>query len=263
VNAVVDSHKTRLFALAFAWVTLLASPALGQDKNLRAEGFTEGKHKNCIGCHQSDPVKEMFRTRHADSKHPDTPASKEECEACHGPSEAHSNFPLQIRNFRFGDDSPNSKKEQNQACLRCHESIASEVKAGAMHKESELSCASCHTMHTQNDPLLDHSQTALICVNCHTEKQPQQQVKGLHLIENGRVTCLDCHNPHAKLNDATCTHCHEQDTKTLSTQSPKAQEFHRTTRDKNLSCLKCHSGVAHGVPDWVDAIHNQQQEDDQ
>ncbi len=250
------------FGLCLAITLLASSQAFAKAKDLKIEGYTEGKYEKCAGCHQSDPVKEFFRTRHADAENPDTPESLEECESCHGPSAAHANFPLQIRTFEFGPNSPNTKVEQNQACLRCHTEIDTKDQVRAMHKKDELTCASCHTIHRENDPLLDHTKSALICIDCHDDKRPQQHITGLHLIEVGRVTCVDCHSPHAKTQIASCTHCHKQDEKTFAQESPKAQRFHRKAVKNNLLCIECHSGVSHGVPSWVDDLQKQQQETD-
>lgn len=236
--------------------------AAAESQDLASEGFTDEKHKTCISCHQSDPVKQMFLTKHANADNPDTPASKEQCESCHGPSAAHANFPLQIKNFRFGVNSANSNEEQNKACLTCHADERREEWHGGMHEKGELSCASCHTIHKVNDPLLDHTQSALICIDCHNDKKATQHIKGLHIIETGKVACTDCHNPHAKLDGNLCVTCHKQDADTLGKQSQKAQGFHETMNKNELSCLKCHSGVAHGVPSWVEDIKKQQQNTD-
>ncbi len=243
----------------FVILIFSSSYAAAEKRNLQLDGFTEGKHKTCISCHRSDPVKQLFLTKHADADHPDTPAAKEECESCHGPSAAHANFPLQIKNFRFGDNSPNSKQEQNQVCLTCHEGEKRKEWHGGMHEKNELTCTNCHTIHKEHDPLLDHTQTARICTNCHKDIRAVQHIKGLHIIETGRVACTDCHNPHAKLDTKLCVNCHKQDAETLARQSLKAQSFHDTMVKNNLSCLKCHRGVAHGVPSWVDDIQKQQQ----
>ena len=249
------------FLIILGSYMLLNTVSAAGKSDLPMEGYTEGKHKTCISCHQSDPVKKMFLTKHADIDNPDTPAAKEQCESCHGPSAAHANFPLQVKNFRFGDNSPNSKQEQNQMCLTCHQDEQRKDWQGGMHEQGELSCANCHTMHRERDPLLDHTKSALICVNCHEDKRAQQHIKGLHVIEDGKVSCTDCHNPHAKLDAQLCIDCHHQDKETLAKQSSKAQSFHATMIEKNLSCLKCHSGVAHGVPSWVEEINQQQKSD--
>lgn len=243
-------------------IAFFSLTALAQARDLKIEGYTEGKYEKCAGCHQTDKVNEIFRTRHADADHPDTPESREECESCHGPSAAHSNFPLKIQTFNFGENSKNSKEEQNLACLRCHEDMGNKDQPFPMHEEDELTCVSCHTIHKENDPLLDHTTTSLICIGCHDDKRPKQHIKGLHLIEVGKVTCVDCHDPHVKRQTASCTNCHKQDEETFAQESPKAQRFHRKAVKKNLSCLKCHNGVSHGVPSWVEDLEKQQQEMD-
>ena len=251
----------RILSLGFFLLlnmVLLNTVALAGDSELSMQGFTEGQHKTCIECHQSDPVKQIFLTKHADASNPDTPAAKEQCESCHGPSAAHANFPLQVKNFRFGDSSDNSKQEQNKVCLECHQDEARKDWHGGVHDKGELSCANCHTLHREMDPLMDDTRSGIACIGCHKDKRAQQHIKGLHLIENGKVGCSDCHNPHAKLDTKLCVNCHEQDQQTLATQSQKAQSFHATMIEKKMPCLECHRGVAHGVPSWVEDLKKQQ-----
>jgi predicted CXXCH cytochrome family protein len=239
----------RKVVLAFSLI--LFFPLASADKKLPMEGYTKGKHKTCVSCHRSDPVKAMFLTKHADASREGTPAAQKECESCHGPSQAHANFPLQVKNFRFGNQSPNSKKEQNAMCLECHDDEKRKEWQGGMHENAELSCTNCHTIHKESDPLLDHTKSAMVCVTCHKDKKTAQHIKGLHLIESGKVSCTDCHNPHAKLDAQLCVNCHVFDEKHLAKQSEKAQEFHAAVNKNNLSCMQCHKGVAHGLPSWV------------
>ncbi len=246
------------FLLTLGCITLTTTLAQAQNSELALEGYTEGQFKTCISCHRSDPVKQIFLTKHADSSNPNTPAAKEQCESCHGPSAAHANFPLQVKNFRFDDNSSDSKQAQNQTCLQCHDDERRRDWHGGVHDEGELSCADCHTIHAESDPLLDNLKSAFTCIGCHEDKDVQQHITGLHLIDIGTVSCTDCHNPHAKLDTALCVDCHAQDQQTLAAQSSKAQSFHATMIEKNMSCLACHSGVAHGVSSWVEEIQRQQ-----
>ena len=88
----------------------------------------------------------------------------------------------------------------------------------------------------------------------------KHHIVGLHIIESGTVSCTSCHDPHAKRGTMLCANCHEQDAATFAAQSAKAQEFHATMQANNLSCVKCHRGVAHGVPKWVEEMSKQQQQ---
>jgi len=250
----------QIVCLAWAVNSLIATSVFAEESDLPIEGYTKEKYKACVSCHQSDPVKEVFLTEHADASNPDTPAAKEQCEACHGPSAAHANFPLQVKNFRFGGNSPNNRIEQNDVCLNCHGGEQSGAWHGGMHDKGELSCADCHTIHEHHDPLLDQTKTAAVCISCHKEKKSAQHIKGMHIIESGKTSCTDCHNPHASLDAKLCVSCHEQDEATIAKQSEKAQEFHATVIEEDLSCLECHRGVAHGVPSWVEDIRKQQNE---
>lgn len=237
----------------------LAGGAAAQKAQLPLEGYTQTKHKKCISCHRSDPVKEIFKTLHADAKNPDTPAANEQCESCHGPGAAHVGFPLQVQVFNFGENSPRSTAEQSGMCLKCHQDGKQSEWKDGMHDQPTISCVTCHSVHKSEDPILNQALAADRCVECHKEMNAQQHVVGLHVIENGKVSCTDCHNPHAKLDTSLCVNCHDQDEATLAKQSAKAQEFHAAMRENNLSCLKCHRGTAHGVPAWVKELAEKQQ----
>ena len=67
---------------------------------------------------------------------------------------------------------------------------------------------------------------------------------------------------HADLDAMHCLNCHQQNAETFALQSSKARGFHQTTIRNNLSCLRCHRGVAHGVPGWVEAIRKGQHQAD-
>jgi predicted CXXCH cytochrome family protein len=235
--------------LLSVWICTL--PALAQTSLLDLSAYSEEKHKTCIACHLSDDIRKIARTKHADRSNPDSPAAREECESCHLPSAAHSSFPMQIKSFNFGSNSHSSNKIQNEVCLDCHIEGRDPRWYGSMHAQSELGCADCHTIHKKNDPLLDHTLSPKICISCHEQIQESQQVAGLHIIETGKVACVDCHNPHTNLNATGCGNCHPLDPKTLATQTPKAQGFHTTAVKNNLSCLRCHQHFAHDLPGSV------------
>ena len=44
---------------------------------------------------------ELVKTPHANFEDPRSPASREQCESCHGPSGTHVDFPMQVGNIRF------------------------------------------------------------------------------------------------------------------------------------------------------------------
>ena len=258
----MNNPQSKLFLLFCCGSLLLAGFLQANETELPMEGFTEGGYESCVKCHQSDQVKAMFNTKHANLDDPETPFAKEQCESCHGPSAAHASFPMQVKNFRFGDESGNSMEEQNQACLKCHQDERRDQWGEGEHHKEQVSCVSCHTIHDEHDVLLDHTQTAMTCLECHDTRVAEQHTEGLHLIQSDEVTCTDCHNPHAKLSGDLCITCHEQDKETLASQSAKAQEFHQASIDEELSCLECHRGVAHGVPDWVRELQDQQKSGD-
>jgi nitrate/TMAO reductase-like tetraheme cytochrome c subunit len=117
----------------------------------------------------------------------------------------------------------------------------------------------CHGVHAEFDPVMSLATRSSVCFDCHEDINKSEQVdQALHIIESDKVSCSSCHDPHAGPETLLCLDCHLQDAETLASQSRKARDFHKTAIKNNLSCLRCHSGVAHGVPDWVAAIREQQ-----
>ena len=238
------------------FVLFCSSQLQADDEGGRA-GALGGEGRVCTVCHQSDPVKQVFLTKHVSEHGSGTLAVNEQCETCHGPSASHSKSPVHVKSFRFGVNSDNNAADQNAVCLGCHKNEPLDNWHGSLHKQGELSCSNCHTIHREEDPVFDDVKATSACLNCHKDKSMSQHVKGLHVIESGKVGCIDCHNPHAKLDTSLCVSCHRQDQRTLARQSDKAQSFHTTAAENNLSCLKCHNGVAHGVPAWVEDMKQQ------
>lgn len=49
-----------------------------------------------------------------------------------------------------------------------------------------------------------------------------------------------------------CRSCHDTESWVLSEQSEKAQEFHGTSMTRGKTCIDCHKGVAHVLPEGIE-----------
>jgi predicted CXXCH cytochrome family protein len=250
----------------------LAEPALaeGSKKSALAAEYSSGAEL-CMGCHTRLKGK---RTAHYDSlarmdssTGPGIPMTdgNHYCETCHGPAAAHTK--RQVAGGRvpppmdFSHEKP--AQEKNTVCLDCHNDQSRSHWMGSLHDIKGTACVDCHAVHAEHDQVLSIETQSDVCYGCHEDKQRAEQADvTLHFIENDQASCSACHDTHADLDAMQCLSCHLQNAETLEQQSSKAQEFHWTTIENNLSCLRCHSGVAHGVPGWVEEIRIRQQQSD-
>ncbi|RLA31132.1 MAG: hypothetical protein DRR11_11615 [Gammaproteobacteria bacterium] len=92
------------------------------------------------------------------------------------------------------------KQAQTINCAACHEG----VNAGngtiawhdSVHANNDLSCASCHQVHVDHNPLVDRTAQTQLCFSCHEdreEKHPRFENKAIRFEE---LNCSDCHDVH-------------------------------------------------------------------
>jgi nitrate/TMAO reductase-like tetraheme cytochrome c subunit len=201
----------------------------------------------CLECHESERVMGIRDTPHANFDDPKSPASREQCESCHGPSATHMQFPMQVGNIVFTQHGKTPIHDRNQVCLECHnEGEQAHWNEGAHGKE--LSCATCHIMHKPADPSLVQKNQARDCGECHTDILETAPDATTHpLTGENAMYCTECHNPHGPTNLKSCISCHTQDPPTLAKQSPKAQEYHGRAVSQKIDCTDCHKGFVHAM----------------
>lgn len=184
--------------------------------------------KGCLKCHNETsevrPVLSILRTRHAQTADPRTPfaAGEHTCETCHSPSAAHAKKPRKGQehapvNVSFGPKQVSPARVRSAVCLDCHE------KGGRMHWQmgghmnADVSCASCHKIHTLYDPVMTKATQVKVCVRCHLRVRAEVLLPSSHPIREGKVVCSDCHNTHGSVGpkqlvgftlNETCYRCH-------------------------------------------------------
>jgi DmsE family decaheme c-type cytochrome len=97
------------------------------------------------------------------------------------------------------------------------------------HTLNDVVCSNCHSIHKSPVPkfLLAQRQTDL-CYGCHTDVRGQFSMPFKHRVNEGFMTCTDCHNPHgafaptwrmasrprmmdqALANEEPCLKCHSE-----------------------------------------------------
>lgn len=206
--------------------------------------YTDGGVAVCMGCHderEEHPVYSIFNTPHAQMADKRTPFAIHGCESCHGPSRAHSEKPRRYSvAINFGPTNASPAEEQNTVCLGCHEGGLRLHWRGSPHESAEVPCTDCHDVHTPKDKILVRASQAELCVTCHKTVNAQLLRFSRHPIREGKVVCMDCHNPHGSIgpmslkeftvND-TCYQCHPEK------RGPFLWE-HPPVRD---DCTNCHT----------------------
>jgi len=142
------------------------------------------------------------------------------CESCHGPGRAHVEGGGDTS--KIFNPAKAGSREVNRRCLSCHASAHPDFEHSP-HVEAGLSCVSCHGMHAAGAPehLLKAPEPTL-CYQCHTSTKQQFAMPFHHHVDEGRMQCSSCHDPHG---------------------IPPG----RATRDidaQNAVCLKCHKSLA-------------------
>jgi DmsE family decaheme c-type cytochrome len=202
----------------------------------------------CLKCHDRGALDAtaIFKTPHGVKGDSHTPFAQNGCETCHGASPAHykatpaegEKRPSPAVVFKGENASPVA--ERNKVCLGCHENGLRMDWKGSQHEGSQVACTNCHTVHVQKDPVLVKASQPDKCFTCHAARRADAFKFSHHPIEEGKVVCSDCHNPHgapgpkllkeANVNE-TCYTCHAEK------RGPFLWE-HEAVRD---DCMNCHN----------------------
>jgi DmsE family decaheme c-type cytochrome len=222
----------------FALLILCAATAAAQDKDLVLRGDAQ-----CTRCHDENdsfPVLAIGKTKHGTRADARTPS----CTSCHGASEAHMNKPASGARPKpdvlFSKTAATPPEARNQACLSCHQGGKRGHWAGSMHATRDVTCSSCHQVHTQFDLARDKLEQSNVCFACHKQQRAEIRRPSRHPTLEGKVLCSDCHNPHGtagekmmvrdSIND-TCYGCHME----------KRGPFVRTHQPVQENCALCHN----------------------
>jgi len=162
------------------------------------------------------------------------------CESCHGPGKAHVEGGGDVTKIRRFDKL--STKEIDDTCLGCHAGAHPNF-ARSPHAKANVGCTSCHSVHAaKTDVALLKAPQPTLCFQCHSDQKAAFNMPFHHPVNEGAVTCSDCHDPHGTFNrsnlratadqNAICTKCHAE------TRGPFVFE-HAAVRAEG--CLGCHS----------------------
>lgn len=265
-----------LFYLVQGWMVgiLISSTALAAN----SVAVRQQQDAVCTRCHddtEAKPILAIYQTRHG--KHGDgrTPT----CQQCHGESKAHVDAnpksqqrPLTEIRFSSLRQSPSQPGTpaigpQNDTCLSCHPANQTRHWSGSRHQSEGLTCATCHTLHSAQDPVRQKTQQPSVCFSCHKTERAETRRISSHPISAGKMACSDCHNPHGSLSNKllhtlnsndTCYRCHAEKRGPFLWEHPPASDDcltchspHGSTHTPLLKarspwlCQECHSGTNH------------------
>lgn len=232
----------RALAAALLCVLLPAGPALA-DSDPQANARIVGE-KRCGECH--DTEKSLFgHTQHARvfRENPRNDTEKSVCEACHGNGSLHvTDTKDKGKIIGFSKEWNTPIERQNGQCLSCHAGGQRLHWPGSIHATNKLACSDCH------NPMARFSANGLMkkagitetCQTCHQQQRAEFRKKSHMPVPEGKMTCVDCHNPHGSsakrllkadsVNDL-CYSCHAEK------RGPFLWE-HAPVRE---NCMNCHS----------------------
>ena len=203
-----------LLGMALA-LGVAATAHAGDGKDLVLKGDAK-----CTSCHDKDEkdVLAIGKTRHGATGDGRTPT----CTNCHGESAKHidhkgGNRPLPDRTFTKGTTT--STEVRNETCLSCHKGGNRMQWAGSQHEGQDIACTTCHKVHNQHDKVREKATQTEVCYSCHKEQRAQSNRQSHHPIQEGKVVCSNCHNPHGSSGPKllhkntvgeTCFTCHAE-----------------------------------------------------
>lgn len=194
----------------------------------------------CLDCHEDYLSNISSSSMIRDAKMADI-----SCASCHVNYEDHIEDPL-ITNIT--NPSKTDPYESFNICSSCHfgKSESHFAHAGS-HLSAGVNCSGCHRIHNNDayeNSLLTEKSIKETCFKCHGNQQLTFTMLTSHPVENGTITCVDCHDYFNGMGEdftsinknAACYKCHNE------MDGPFMYE-HEATRDFGLEdggCINCH-----------------------
>jgi len=233
-----------LVLTGFAGTRVARAAGNGQQQAATSESKAAADSSNYVGqetcatCHE-DVVKNFAGNPHSRLalEHSGKGVT---CESCHGPGKAHVEGGGDVTKIRRFDKL--TPAQVDDTCLGCHAGTHPNF-LRSPHAKAGVSCLGCHSVHAAKteEALLTATQPQL-CFKCHSDVKPNFGMPFHHPVNEGVVSCSDCHDVHGTFGDSNlrstadqnkiCTKCHAE------TRGPFVYE-HAAVRAEG--CLGCHS----------------------
>ncbi|MDO8682040.1 MAG: DmsE family decaheme c-type cytochrome [Armatimonadota bacterium] len=211
----------------------------------------------CLKCHTHEKVTLWHTSTHA--------RAKLTCMTCHDP---HS---LDAKNLLSDVENGKLNLEGITRSIKQAQLEANAAKPDSPEKKAALD--EVDRLEAKRDKLrkeLGGQETAYrksaepyMCYNCHKAQETQARMPSHHPINEGKMKCSDCHNPHGGANGMlrqesvveTCSRCHNEKVGPFTFEHPPVSEDctichkpHGSVQNTLLAqnqpflCLKCHAG---------------------
>ncbi len=263
-------RKGALLSLMVATMCLVVGPAVAADPQFKpatdAKGLVLNGDEQCTVCHDVAGSPELMgigKTKHGTRADPRTPS----CTSCHGESKAHAEATGSTQpkpDVTYGQKGAVQASVQNDACLSCHQKDSGRhLWAGSAHDLRDVSCASCHNVHSGYDKVRDKAAQPEVCYTCHAAQRTKANKPWHHPVVEGQMACSDCHNVHGSAGPVlmkrdsvveTCYTCHMEkrgpfvhNHQPVSENCAICHEVHGTTAENLLKvrqpflCQTCHT----------------------
>jgi len=213
----------------------------------------------CIECH--DDMGELMKTTIHGRLGEHEVDQERMCEACHGSGAEHAESEGETPiPRRFSDETAES--DVGASCVACHVGGSTMEWPASAHAEAGVLCTECHKVKEAYKPFEMAGKDAL-CSECHADQMSLFELPSHHPLREGRMHCVDCHNPHGaeeamlKADNANdlCYTCHADkegpffyehepvQENCLTCHNPKgAVNNNLLTLDEATLCLRCHAG---------------------
>lgn len=264
--------------LSFGFTTSPQTKGASQAEKLFARATPEDymSEAGCGECH-SERVKNFPASPHAALVSDESlPLDKRGCQGCHGPGHIHqADENAEVIAYR-----KMSPKESAAACLRCHQKTLSQTHwKQTEHARADLSCVSCHQIHTDTDSEMSHASAkkdprnavyvakvdpklmlradeATLCGSCHPASVGEFRAAYHHPVPEGRIACSDCHTPHptkdSKVNrdpiKGKCVTCHAEKA------GPFIFEHDPVAGHTGDGCQECHKPHGSNNPKLLNSV---------
>jgi len=247
----IDAVPGKRPGLRVCWMFLLAAgmfcapvlaapagtekPATAQTKDTAPGDYVGGE--TCATCHE-EVAKGFASNPHAKMAlmHGKSGVT---CENCHGAGKPHVDGGGDVS--KIFNPGKASSKQVDATCLSCHAGAHPNF-ARSPHAKADVSCLGCHAIHENKEEHLLKAPQPQLCFQCHADQKAQFNMPFHHKVNEGAVSCSDCHDPHGTFGNnnlkstadqnAICTKCHTE------TRGPFVYEHAPV---KAEGCVGCHT----------------------